>query len=101
MAIVKGQKIWVWRYRTGVEETTVKSVGRKYITINDSRGTKFYRDTLKQVNGCGSPDFLITDIEEYNRQQFYRNSRSKLSRTNWDKVSCENIDKILEILKSM
>ena len=99
MTIVKGQKIWVWRNGTGIEETTVKSVGRKYITINDSRGTKFYIDTLKQVNGYGLEDFLITDIEEYNREQFYRNSRSKLSRTNWNKVSCENIDKILEILK--
>lgn len=99
MEIVKGQKIWVWRDRTGIEETTVKSVGRKYITINDTWCTKFHRDTLKQVNGCGLSDFLITDIEEYNRQQFYRNSRSKLSRINWDKVSCENIDKILEILK--
>ena len=99
MKIVKGQKIWVWRNRIGIEETTVKSVGRKYITINDSRGTKFYKDTLKQANGYGLGDFLITNIEEYNREQFYRNSRSKLSRINWNKVSCENIDKILEILK--
>ena len=99
MEIVKGQKIWVWRDRIGIEETTVKSVGRKYITINDPWGTKFYRDTLKQVDEYGLEGFLITDIEEYNREQFYRNSRSKLSRINWNKVSCENIDKILEILK--
>lgn len=28
MTIVKGQKVWVWRDRIGIEETTVKSVGR-------------------------------------------------------------------------
>lgn len=98
MNIVKGQKIWAWIDRTGIIETTVKSSGRKYITINDTCNTKFDKETLKEVRDYGIQSFLILDIEKYNQEQYYDKLKSDISKTNWDKVSEDNLDKIKEIL---
>ncbi len=98
VTVKKGQKIWVWRDRCGVTETTVKTVGTKYITIDDARNTKFKVSDLRQHNGCGNVSFLIIDIDEYNRDCHYGKLRTKLRRFDWDGISSEKLDEIEKIL---
>ncbi|WP_236896964.1 hypothetical protein [Clostridium beijerinckii] len=99
MGIKKGQKVWVWQDRCGITETTIKTIGRKYITLEYPYNMKFNIDDLKENNYCGLPAFIILDIEEYKREQHYDSLKIKLRRTNWDKVKQSDLDKIEEIMK--
>ena len=98
MNIIKGQKIWVWQDRCGVSETVVKTVGRKYITVESPSRIKFRISDLRENDGCGLPAYLITDLDEYNKKCHYADIRRKLYRMNWNKISEENLDKIEKIL---
>lgn len=48
---------------TMITEDTVKSIGRKYITLENFG--KFHVDTLMEVNGCGVSNKIITDLVKY------------------------------------
>lgn len=96
--ITKGQEIWFWSQICGVSKTTVKSVGRKYITIK-TWDLKFDKDTLREVNYRGVASFLILDIDKYRMNQEYKMKINKLKNIKWECVEREDFDKIYNILK--
>ena len=101
MEIKKGQKVWICIYKrkTEISETTIKSVGRKYITTDHDDRIKFNRETLIEVDGRGYSSYLILDIEEYNTNNYYANIIFKLKKMDWgiDRVKLDEIAKILDL----
>lgn len=97
--VIRGQKVWVWMYHSTakVQEATVKSVGRKYITL-EGINMKFNSETLREVGGVGYGSFIILDIDEYNENQKYLKYRRTLSRFDWEKMSREDTDKVIEVI---
>jgi hypothetical protein len=99
VVIKEGQKVWVWQDRCGITETTIKTIGRKYVFLSYPSKVKFNIDDLKEHDYCGSPAFIILDIEEFNQQQRYEKIKVKLYRMNWDKVKEEDLAKIESIMQ--
>lgn len=95
----KGQKVWVWRDREGIQETTIKSIGRKYIRTNLDDRIKFDINTLREINGVGFGSFLILNLKEYQKDAYYAGLRWKIKRFDWDSIDRKSLDKIAEILK--
>lgn len=94
----RGQKIWIWRDREGVIETTIKSIGRKYIRTEYDDRIKFDVNTFREINGYGYAMYLILDLGEYKKNVYYRQLARKLEKVIWDKVDREKLDKISNIL---
>lgn len=100
MDLKKGQKIWVAIHQRNIEikETTIKSVGSKYITTNYDARIKFSRDTLREFDSYGYPSYLILDIEEYNTNNYYNDLIFKLKKFDWN-INRNKIDEIAKILE--
>ncbi len=68
--ITKGQKVWVVTYHhrnnvPSIEETLVKSVGRKYFTIEGDKYSKFHLDTMRIVTNYSPSTYVYTDIQVF------------------------------------
>jgi len=94
----RGQKIWIWKDRVGVIETTIKSIGRKYITTEYNIGIKFDVNTFQEINGVGNISYLILNLEEYKKNVYYGQLAWKLGKVAWDEVDREKLDQISRIL---
>jgi len=99
MELKKGQKIWIaiTQRKTEITETTIKSIGAKYITTDYDCRIKFNRDTLREVDGTGYSSYLIVNIDEFNINRHYQNIVSKLQRFDW-KITRDRLDEIAKIL---
>jgi len=98
--IKKGQKIWIWvdrRFGSRIIETTVKTIGPKYITT--SYGIKYYANTLREVNACGAASYIILDLEEHKKEEEYKRKIKALGKIEWNCIESEDIDKIFNILR--
>lgn len=100
MEIKKGQEIYIWVDRYGVTKTTVKSVGRKYITV-ELWNIKFDKETLKEVDYRGLPSFIIPDLDKYNKDNEIGIIKQKLSRYDWCRLDNDTIEKVYEIMKNL
>lgn len=98
MDIKNGQKVWLKIKSKEPIETTVNSVGRKYITLNYDKRIKFDIDTLRQVGGYGAPHFIILDIDKYNQEVKHSILVNKIERTDWAHIEAEKINEIAKIL---
>ena len=94
----RGQKIWIWKDRVGVIETTIKAIGQKYITTEYDDRIKFDVNTFREVNGYGCAMYLILDLEEYKKNVYYGQLAWKLEKVAWDEVDREKLDQISKIL---
>lgn len=96
--IKKGQKVWV-SLKNEIKETTVKSAGYKYVTLNDIE-ILFDSKTLKKVGNKHSPYFIITDIEKYvkNQDQHYKEIIDKIKSFEWKSAAREDLDKVADVL---
>lgn len=98
--IKRGQKVWVSMPMYGeVKETTIKSVGNKYITVECKSGRKFHRDTLKEVDSCGIADFIILDLEKYEEDKRYSSMIRRFKKFDWSILDREDLEKIEDILR--
>lgn len=97
--IKKGQTVWITT-RRGIKETTVKSVGSKYITVEHNKRIKFHKNTLKEVDACGVADTIILDLDEHNKAAYYNALINKLEKFNWNTVSRDDLEKIENIIKN-
>lgn len=97
ISIEEGQKVWVWTTR-GIKETYIQGIGRKYVTLEYNPKVKFHLNTLREVNGVGEVSFIILDLEKYKEEVHCKESKSTLRTFNWDKVSAEDLNKIISIL---
>lgn len=100
MNIEKGQKVWIIADFSGLTETEVITVGRKYITVKAWK-IKFDKDTLRQVNGTGSGVRLILDLDEYKRKCEIKKIKQKLYRYDWSNLDNETLEKVYEIMKDI
>ncbi|KEI94102.1 hypothetical protein N494_18460 (plasmid) [Clostridium botulinum A2B7 92] len=103
MDIRKGQKVWICIYQgrtSKIEETIIEAVGRRYITVEACKKKRFFKNTLKEVNGAGEPSFIILDIEKYKKDKYYDNLIDKLKKFIWNNIKKEDLDKIAEILRN-
>ncbi|APF25177.1 beta barrel domain-containing protein [Clostridium sporogenes] len=103
MDIRKGQKVWICIYQgrtSKIEETIIEAVGRRYITVEACKKKRFFKNTLKEVNGAGEPSFIILDIEKYKKNKYYDNLIDKLKKFIWNNIKKEDLDKIAEILRN-
>jgi len=98
--IVKGQRVWVFLNigKSRIIETTIKSIGPKYITLYADGRLKFYRSTLREVNGVGVSSYIILDLDEYNKNQYYSNLITKLKNTDWKHIDREDLEKVADII---
>lgn len=98
--IKRGQKVWA-SLRNGIKETTVKSVGYKYITLEYDSRILFDRKTLRKAGCGGSRYFIIIDIEKYvkDQDQYYKELIDKIKRFQWESVDREDLDKVADVLK--
>ena len=98
----RGDKVGVCnpsRYsKVNINETTIKSIGKKYITTNYDDRIKFDINTLQEVDGRGYCSYLILDLEEYTLKVHYRELRYKISKFNFNSLSDKEIDEIAKIL---
>lgn len=85
------------RFGSRIIETTVKTIGSKYITT--SYGIKYYVDTLREVNACGAASYIILDLEEYEREQDNERKIAVIKKIEWNCIEHEDIDKIFNILR--
>ncbi len=99
MELKRGQKVWVWHKKGEPKETTIKSVGPKYIRAECDDRVKYDRETLREINGCGYARYIILDLEEHKKDVYYREIKAKLRRFDWSKLDRNKIDKIVEILE--
>ena len=98
MDIKKNQKVWLKIRSNEPIETTINSIGRKYITLNHDKRIKFDIDTLSQVGAYGIPQLIILDIDKYNQEVKYSRLVNKIERTDWTHIETEKINKIAKIL---
>jgi hypothetical protein len=93
----KGDKIW-WiaprRANDSIIETTIKSIGAKYITTEKDSRVRFNVSDLREIDATGYGSFLVTDIDAYKEKQFYYGLRSKLSRFDWELISNKDVMEI-------
>ena len=102
MELKKGQKVWVWdNLFKDIKETTIKSIGRKYITVEGRCSRiKFDVNTLSEVNPFGIASFIIPDLEAYNREKYYNELKRKLKYFDWSQnIEEEDLDAIYKIVK--
>ena len=98
MQIKKGQKVWVYNGTfKNIKETTIKSSGYKYVTVEANTRKKFHKDTLEEVDDYGSPSFIILDIKKYQEDIYYENLISKLKRFDW-RIEREDLEKVAKII---
>jgi hypothetical protein len=97
MDVKKGQTAWISRGNR-IEETTISSVGRQYVTVEWDKRIKFNADTLVQVDSHGIPYFIILDIEKYNRDKYYSNLISEIKSFDWHSIGTEKLDEIAILL---
>jgi hypothetical protein len=95
----RDQKVWVWQDRKGIQQTTIKSCGRKYIRTNLDDRIRFDVNILTEIDSHGYASFIILDLEKYQKDAYYTGLRWKIKDFNWNKVTRENLDKIAEILE--
>lgn len=97
--IKKGQKVWV-SLRGEITETTVKSAGYKYITLEDT-DILFDSKTLRKVCRKNSPYFIIVDLEKYLKEQdqYYKAIIDKIKKFEWESADRAVLDKIADVLK--
>lgn len=95
--IKRGQKVWV-SLRNVIIETTVKSVGPKYVTVEYDSSIRFDRKTLRRAGSGGSRYFIITDIEKYEKDQYCKGLIDKIKSFNWESVNKEDLEKVVDIL---
>ncbi|RHW65594.1 hypothetical protein DZC34_08270 [Clostridium botulinum] len=103
MEIRKGQKVWVCIYQgrtSKIEETIIEAVGRRYITVEACKKKRFFKNTLREVNGGGESSFIILDIEKYKKDKYYDNLIDKLKKFTWNAIKREDLDKITEIIRN-
>lgn len=96
----KGQKVWIWSQYYGIQETTIKSIGRKYIRVELDERIKYDINTSHQINSTGYGSYIIFNLEEYKKNVHYQKLRHKLRNYNWEKVDTNSLDKIKAILES-
>jgi hypothetical protein len=99
--MLRGDKIWWVSPRRGVSsivETTIKSVGTKYITTERDSRVKFDVNTLREIDATGYGSFLVMDIDRYKEKQFYLELRRKLSKFDWGIISNETVMEVSKIL---
>lgn len=98
-----GDKIWLHEHighSSHIIETTIKSIGRKYITVECSPKKKFYIKNLQQKDDCGISDFLIKDIKQYVEREKRRKKVNKLLRFNWKRLNADDLEQVLNILSN-
>lgn len=98
MQIKRGQKVWAWICHCGIVETTVKSIGRKYIRVHYDERIKYDVNSLREIDGAGYGSYIILDLEKYNRKEHYRTLAKKLRSFNWNELEHDKLDKISEVL---
>lgn len=96
--IKKGQKVWVSIYGN-IQETTIKSVGSKYVTVECNPRRKFHRDTLREVDAHGVADFIILDLDKYEEDKRYSSMIRKFKKFDWSILDREDLEKIEDILR--
>lgn len=96
--IKRGQKVWLL-LRNEIKETTVKSVGPKYITIEYDSRVLFDRKTLKRAGSRSLSCFIITDIEEYKKDQYYKGLIDEIKNFKWELLDREDLEKFVNILR--
>ncbi|MDF2880052.1 MAG: hypothetical protein K0R54_609 [Clostridiaceae bacterium] len=94
--INRGQKVYV-SLKNEIKETTVKSVGSKYVTLECDSSILFDRRTLRKAGSGHSKYFIITDIKKY--EEYYKELIDRIKDFKWDKVNKEDLEKVADILK--
>lgn len=98
--IKRGQKVWVSIPMYGeVKETTIKSVGNKYITLECNLRKKFHRDTLKEVDARGIADFIILDLKKHEEDKRYSSMIRRFKKFDWSILDREDLQKVEDILR--
>lgn len=95
--IKRGQKVWVL-LKNELKETTVKSVGYKYITVYGIE-ILFDRRTLRKAGSHNSSYCIITDIEKYKKDQYDKGLIDKIKSFKWELVDKEDLEKVVDILR--
>jgi len=96
--IKRGQKVWV-SFKNELKETTVKSVGPKYVTVEYNSEVRFDRKTLRRAGSYSSSYFIIVDIEKYEKDRYRKGLIDKIKNFKWEFVVKEDLEKIVNILK--
>jgi uncharacterized protein with ACT and thioredoxin-like domain len=96
--IKRGQKVWV-SLKNKIKETTVKSIGPKYITL-ENISILFDRRTLTKAGSSNSKYFIITDIENIEKYvEYYKRLIDKIKNVKWENVNKEDLERIADILR--
>ena len=99
-SLKKDDKIWIaiTRRDTCVIETTIKSIGKKYIKVNYDERIRFDVNTLQEIDGYGFASFLIIDLEKYNRDRYIKSIVRKCETFKWNTLEEEDLISIKHIL---
>jgi hypothetical protein len=103
MEIKKGSKIWIVsysRWKKEIKETTVKSVGKKYIRTELDDRIRFDINTLQEIDGYGYAAYLVTDLEEYQRKIFIQSVIRDCENFNWKTLEEEDLLRIKDIISN-
>ncbi|RXI46054.1 hypothetical protein DP145_01560 [Clostridium tetani] len=98
-----GDEIWLYKNigrSSDIVKTTIKSISRKYITVECSPKKKFYIENFQQKDGFGTGDFLIRDIKLYEKRQERKTKLDKILKFNWKRLNANDLEQVLNIIGS-
>lgn len=96
---VKSQEVYYYDdYYNSVRTSAIRSIGKKYIILDADPRIKYDRNTLREINYCGCPNYIIPDIDEYRENIRYKKALSDIRQFNYEKMSKDDIYTIKNIL---
>lgn len=97
LVLKKGDTVWK-RTSTGTKKTTIKTIGSKYITLDCDKREKFNRDNLQEVDGCGYADYIVIDVNSYEKRRTYVAMARNLNRFDFNTLNYSQLDEVAAVI---